>query len=116
MARSLWLALILLIGICALAALKIGIAVPPTPQTALADDVIELPLNALAKADKLEVEEAPFKKTIQSIAIVPQLAAPIPEKATKIVSHHWQDGFAKAKMWKHHHRLVLRKKPAGLKA
>jgi hypothetical protein len=116
MARPIWLALILLIGICALAALKISIAAPPTQQTAFADDVIELPVNALAKADKLEVEETSYRKTIQSIAIVPQLAAPIPEKATKIVSHHWQDGFAKAKMWKHHHRLVSRKRPAGLKA
>jgi hypothetical protein len=99
-----------------LAALKISIAAPPTRQTAFADDEIELPVNALAKADKLEAEETPYKKTIQSIAIVPQLAAPIPEKATKIVSHHWQDGFAKAKTWKHHHRLVSRKRPAGLKA
>jgi hypothetical protein len=115
MARPIWLALILLIGICALAALKISIAAPPQ-QAAFADDVIVLPVNALAKADKLEVEETPYKKTIQSIAIVPQLAAPIPEKATKIVSHHWQDGFAKAKMWKHHRRLVSRKRPAGLKA
>jgi hypothetical protein len=114
MARPIWLALILLIGICALA-LKISIALPPAQQTAFADDAIELPVNALAKADKLEVEETPFKKTIQSIVIEPQLAAPIPEKATKIVSHHWQDGFAKAKMWKLHHRLVSRKRPAGLK-
>src|SRR5271154_4556506 len=102
MARPIWLALILLIGICTLAALKVGTAAPP--QTPFADDVIEVPVNALAKTDKREVEETPYKKTIQSIAIVPQPAAPTPEKATKIVSH-WQDGFAKAKMWKHHHRL-----------
>jgi hypothetical protein len=51
MARPIWLALILLIGICALAALKISIAAPPQ-QAAFADDVIELPVNALAKADK----------------------------------------------------------------
>ena len=106
-----WLALILLIGICALAALKISIATPPKQQAAFADDVIEVPVNALAKADKLEVEQTPYKKTTQSIAIVPQIAAPIPEKATKIVSHHWRHGFAKARMWKHHHhRLVSRKR------
>ena len=118
MARPIWLALILLIGICALAALKIGIAAPP--QTAFADDVIEVPVNALAKTDKLEVEETPYKKTIQSIAIVPPVTtpiiAPIPEKATKTVSHDWQDSSAKAKTWKHHHRYVSRKRPARLKA
>jgi hypothetical protein len=114
MARPIWLALILLIGICTLAALKIGIVAPP--QTAFADDVIEVPVNALAKTDKLEVEEIPYKKTIESIAIVPQPAAPTPERATKIVSHDLQDDFAKAKMWKHHHRRVSRKRPAGLKA
>jgi hypothetical protein len=42
MARPILLTLILLIGICALAALKISIAAPPTQQTAFADDVIGL--------------------------------------------------------------------------
>jgi hypothetical protein len=114
MAKPIWLALMLLIGICTLAALKIGAVAPP--QTAFADDVIEIPVDALAKTDKLEVDETPYKKAIQSIAIVPQPAAPTPERATKIVSHHWQDGFANAKMWKHRHRYVSRKRPAGLKA
>src|SRR5271169_6229250 len=99
MARPIWFALILLIGICALAALKIGTAAPP--QTAFADDVIEVAANALAKTDKLEVEETPYKKTIQSIAIVPQSATPTPERAKNKISHDWQNGSAKAKMWKH---------------
>src|ERR1700731_4207068 len=110
MAGPIWLALIFLVGICAVAALKINIATPPKQQAAFAEDVIETPVNALAKTDKLEVEKIPDKKIIRSIAIVPQIAASIPEKATKIVSHDWQDGFAKVKMRKHHHRHVSRKR------
>jgi hypothetical protein len=98
MARPIWLALVFLVGICALAALKIGIATLPKQQAAFADEVIETPENALTKTDKLD------KKTVRSIAIVPQTAASMPAKATKIVSHGWQDGFAKVKMRKHHHR------------
>jgi hypothetical protein len=113
MAGPIWLALIFLVGICALAALKISIATPPKQQAAFAEDVIQAPVNALAKTDKLEVEEIPDKKAIRSIAIVPQTAASIPEKATKVVSHDWKDGFAKLKMRKrhhHHHRHVSRKR------
>ena len=110
MARPVWLALIFLMGICALAALKVSIASPAKQQAALADEVIEVSVNALAKADKLEVEKIPDKKTIRSIAIVPQIAASIPENATKIISRDWHDGFAKVKMRKHHHRHVSRKR------
>ena len=63
-----------------------------------------IPENALAKADKLDVEEISDKKTIRSIAIVPPIAAPKPKKATKIISRHWQN--AKAKLRKYHHRRV----------
>jgi hypothetical protein len=108
-ARPNWLALIFFMGICALAALKLGIAAPPKEQAAFGDDVIEVSVNALAKADKLEVEEIPYMKTIRSIAIAPPTAAPIPEKAAEIVGHHWQDGFAKAKVQKHN-RHVTRKR------
>jgi hypothetical protein len=69
MARPLWLALIFLIGICALAALKVGVARPAKQQAALADEVIEISGNAPAKTDKLDVEEIPYKKIIRSIAI-----------------------------------------------
>jgi hypothetical protein len=110
MARPIWLALIFLVGICALAALKISITTSPKQQAAFAEDAIDTPVNALAKADKLEVEEIPDKKTIRSIAIVPQTAASISEKATKIVGRDWQDGFAKVKMRKLHHRHVSRKR------
>jgi hypothetical protein len=107
MARPLWLALIFLIGICALAALKVSIARPAKQQAALADGVIEVS-DALAKADKLDVEEVPDKKIIRSIAIAQPEAAP--EQTTKIISRHWQDGYAKAKVRKRlHHRHVSRK-------
>jgi hypothetical protein len=72
----------------------------------LADDVIEVSENALAKADKLDVEEPLGKKIIRSIAIIPPVAAP-KAKATKIISRHWQNGYAKAKTRKHY---VSRKK------
>jgi hypothetical protein len=107
MARPLWLALIFLIGICALAALKVSTARPAKQQAALADEVIEVS-DALAKADKLDVEEIPDKKIIRSIAIAQPEAAP--EQTTKIISRHWQDGYAKAKVRKRlHHRHVSRK-------
>jgi hypothetical protein len=113
MARPIWLALIFLVGICAVAALKISIAISPKQQAAFAEDVIDTPVNALAKADKLEVEEIPDKKTIRSIAIVPQTAASTPEKATKIVGRDWQDGFAKVKMRKHHHNVSRKRHRRG---
>jgi hypothetical protein len=115
MARPVWLALIFLLGICALAALKVSIARPAKQQAALSDEVIEVSGNALAKADKIDVEEIPDKKIIRSIAIVPPVAAP--KQATKIISRHWQDGYAKAKARNHHDRLVSRKTyRRGLKA
>jgi hypothetical protein len=105
MARPVWLALIFLIGICALAALKVGIASPAKQQAALAEEVIEVSVNALAKADKLDVEEIPDKKIIRSIAIVQPEAAP--KQTTKIISRHWHDGYAARK--RSHHRHVSRK-------
>jgi len=108
MARPLWLALIFLIGLCALAALKVSIARPAKQQAALANEIIEVPGDALAKADKLDVEEIPDRKIIRSIAIAQPEAAP--EQTTKIISRHWQDGYAKAKVRKRlHHRHVSRK-------
>ena len=108
MARPVWLALIFLMGICALAALKVSIASPAKQQAALADEVIEVSVNALAKADKLDVEEIPDRKIIRSIAIAQPEAAP--EQTTKIISRHWHDGYAKAKARKRpQHRQVSRK-------
>jgi hypothetical protein len=108
MARPLWLALVFLIGICALAALKVSIAQPAKQQAALADELIGVSGNALAKADKLDVEEIPDKRIIRSIAIAKPDAAP--EPTTKIIGRHWHEGYGKAKVWKRpHHRHVSRK-------
>jgi hypothetical protein len=75
--------------------------------------VIEVSGNVLAKADKLDVEEIPDKKIIRSTAIVLPEAAP--KQATKIISRHWQDGYAKAKVRKRHYSIT-EDAPAGLKA
>jgi hypothetical protein len=88
--------------------LKVSIARPAKQQAALADEVPELSWNALAKADKLDVEEIPDKKVIRSIAIV--APEPAPRQETKIISRHWHEGYAKAKETRHHHRYASRKK------
>ena len=86
MARPHWLALIFLIGIGALAALKVSTARPAKQQAALANEIIEVSGDALVKADKLDVEEIPDKKIIRSIAIAQPEA--VPEQTTKIISRH----------------------------
>ena len=93
-------------GIGALAALKVSIAGPEKQQAAFADVVVELSGNALAKTDKLDIEEIYDKKIIRSIAIVSAEAAPT--QKTKTVSRQWHGGYAKAKPRKHHRRHVSR--------
>ena len=92
MARPIWLAV--LIGIDALAALKFSLASTEKQQAAFTDVVIEVSENALAKADKLDIEEIPDKKIIRSIAIVSAEATP--KQETKLIDRHWHDGYAKA--------------------
>jgi hypothetical protein len=108
MARPVWLALIFLIGIGALAALKVSIARPAKQQAALADKGPETSWNALAKADKLDIEEIPDRKIIRSVAIVSRESAPQPEP--NIISRHWHEGYAKAKKTRHYHKHASRKK------
>jgi hypothetical protein len=112
MARPLWLALVFLIGVCALAALKVSIARPAKQQAALADELIEASGNALANADKLDVEEIRDKKIIRSIAIANPDAAP--EQTTKIINRHWHDGYATAKVRKRPHDRKVSRKPRRL--
>ena len=112
MIRSVWLAFVSLVAICALAALKVSIATPSKQQAALADEVLEADVaqDPLPKADKLD--EAPDKKTVQAIAIVPPQAAPTPqEKTTKVVRRQWRESYAKVKKRKHyrHHATRTRK-------
>jgi hypothetical protein len=103
MARPVWLALVFLIGIGALAALKVSLARPAKQQAALADEIPEVSWSALAKADKLDIEDIPDKKIIRSIAIV----SPEPQRATKTISRH--EGYTKAKRTRHYHRYASRK-------
>ncbi len=112
MARPLWLALIFLIGIGALAALKVSTARPAKQQAALANEIIEVSGDALVKADKLDVEEIPDKKIIRSIAIAQPEA--VPEQTTKIISRHWRDGYAKAKVRQRLHLRHVSRKPRRL--
>ena len=101
MVRTVWLALSFLIGICALAALKVSIATPAKQQAAFAETTIGANTDQapLTKADKLEVsyvDEAPDKIVVKAIKIVPPEAAPRPpEKITKIIGRHWHEGYAK---------------------
>jgi hypothetical protein len=119
--RTVWLALCCLIGLVTIVAVRIGTAplasanasaaVPVTkaavaPQATLADGLAvssenltagtELPKDALAKADKLEVlhlnDVAPEVKSIASIAIEPK---PISKKMDRILIRHWHDPFDK---------------------
>jgi hypothetical protein len=117
MMRTVWLALILLIGICAMATLKVSIATSAKQEAAFADTAIEADVShdASVKADKLEVnyiEEAPDKKLVRSITIVPPpVAAPKPrEKITKIISRHWHEGYAKMTPPKHDRRKTSKTK------
>ena len=114
--RPLWLALVFLIGICGLAALKVSIATPAKQDAAFSDDKSDADISqeASVKADRLDVnyiEEAPDKKPVQTVAIVLKPAvSPNPrEKITKIISRHWHEGYAKmTKHSKRNRRLASR--------
>jgi hypothetical protein len=113
MVRTVWVALVFLIGISALAAIKISIATPVKQQAAFTETTVGLiasqsPLN---KADKLGVsfvDEAPDKKVVRLIPIaLPSSAQPEPlEKVTKIISRHWHEGDAKIIMRSARNRRV----------
>jgi hypothetical protein len=101
MVRTVWLALVFLIGVCGLAVLKVGIATPAKQQAAFAETTIganadQLPLT---KSDKLEVpyvDDEPGKIAVKTIRIVlPEAAPKPPEKITKIISRHWHERYAK---------------------
>jgi hypothetical protein len=124
--RTVWLALFCLIALAAIVAVRIGMAplasanasagVPVTkaavaPQATLADGLAvssenltagtELPKDALAKADKLEVlhlnDVAPEVKSIASIAIALPTMEPkaVSKKMDRIIIRHWHDPYDK---------------------
>lgn len=102
MTRTIWIALVFLIFICGLAALKVSIATPAKQQDAFAGVTVGANLEpVLSKADKLNVsyvdEDAPEKKPVRLIPIaLPKVAEPEPqEKVSRIISRHWHVGDSK---------------------
>jgi hypothetical protein len=111
MIRSVWLAFAFLVFIGALAAFKVGVAMPPGQQVAVADEATESEAvqGALPKSDKLD--DVPDRIPVQPIAIVPPQATPqAEEKPIRIVSRHWRDSNAKMKKRKHHRHHATRTK------
>ena len=105
MIRSVWLALIFLFLIGALAAFKVSFAAQSKQQAALSDGVVgqgvdrDAPaLEVLAKGDRLD--EIPDKKVVQAIAIGSPVAAQ--PAGNRIISRHWQDSHATMKFRNHH--------------
>jgi hypothetical protein len=121
MVRTVFVALVFLIGISALAAFKISIATPAKQQAAFTETTVGVSASQspFSKADKLDVsfvDDAPDKKVVRLIPIVlPSSAQPAqsepPEKVAKIISRHWHEGDAKiTKRSARNRRVALAKK------
>jgi hypothetical protein len=106
MKRTIWLAFGFLIVVGALAALKIGVAMPSQQAASFSDNVIgaDMSQDVLAKADRLDVsyiEDVPDKKAVQTTKIIPPKTATDEternpqENITKLVSRHWHERYAK---------------------
>jgi hypothetical protein len=107
MMRTVWLGLICLISLGAMASLRIASSTPGSADNLAV--AVTTPANLqqdpLGKADKLQVssteeaagtEDVPEIKLVTSIAIVPPKAALQPQqKTTEIISRHWHEGYAK---------------------
>src|ERR1039458_1615340 len=97
MVRTVWFGLVCLIGLGAMASLRVAITPTVSAGNSLGQPTIGTAFeqNPLGKADKLKVsyiEEAPEKKLVTSIAVVPPKSAVKPkEKVIKIISRHWRD-------------------------
>jgi hypothetical protein len=103
MLRTVWLGLIFLIAICGAIAYRIGFSSTSAHRPASADataaiaDTQDAPS---AKADRLDVnylDDVPDKTSVHTIPII--LSEPAanagPEKVTKIIGHHWHEGYAR---------------------
>lgn len=104
MIRTVWLALVCLIAVGALAALKAGVATPAKQQAELSANVIGTAAEALPKADRLGVslrDNVPENQTVKTTTIIlPKTptddAGPNqPTKINKIISRHWHEGSTK---------------------
>jgi hypothetical protein len=119
MIRTVWLAVLCLALVSALAAGK-------ALRTPAASTVVELSADqttvgidsaqdTLSKADRLEVnyvrEEAPPQPVLQSIEpVVPAVTAPRRPMETKIISRHWRDPNAVSSSLKDSQRTESKKK------
>jgi hypothetical protein len=103
MARTVWVALVFLIFIGGLAALKVSVATPVKQQEAFGEATIGANAQAvLSKSDKLTATHvddfAPERKAVRVIPITaPVVAKPAApqEKRIKIISRHWHEGDSK---------------------
>jgi hypothetical protein len=102
MMRTVWLALVCVIVVCGVAALKAGVATPARNQPAFSDNVTGTAVEALPKADRLDVssvENIPENKTVKATTIILPKAATDdaapnqPAKISKIISRHWHEGY-----------------------
>lgn len=120
MARIMWIALVCLIFICGLAALKFGIAAPIKQQDAFEATTVGANLQqaVFVKADKLDVNyvaDVPEKKTVRVIPISLHEAEPAPAKVKvkKIITRHWHDGGTPPKRRARDSREATRPKHRG---
>ena len=95
MTRTIWLALICLISLGAMAAIRIGIGT--LARTNVSNDVTPTEIKSerpLMKSDKLEVlnvERGFTKTTVMPIAILPKAELKSAEPVIKIIGRHWHD-------------------------
>jgi hypothetical protein len=101
MIRTIWLAVICLVGLGAMGVKRIGTASLASADTSRVEASAARAVeenHALMKSDKLEVLRigpAPVKVIVTPVAIMPVKNMSVsPESATTIVSRHWHDPLA----------------------
>jgi hypothetical protein len=99
MIRIFWFALICLIGLGVLAAMKMAgpLTTADVSQVEATISPMIVDHDALAKSDKLKVfhvEPVPEPTVVTPVATEPPKIAPKAVEATKIVSRHWHDPLA----------------------
>jgi len=118
MIRTVWLAVLCLALVSALAAGKALRAPGPAVAALAADEItvgIDRAQDTLGKADRLEVnylrEETPPQPVPQSIEpAAPVVTPPTPPMETKIISRHWRDPNALSSSGKDSQRTESKKK------
>ena len=118
MIRTVWLAVLFLALVSALAAGKaLRTPVGPTVAELPADQItvgIDRAQDTLSKTDRLEVNyvrEAPSQPISQSIEpAAPVVTPPTPPMETKIISRHWRDPHAASSSPKDSERTESRRK------